>query len=255
MRHLFYFSRVSLALFIVFVFTFTIGKSEGRPHQVDIPEQSGSVWKHFDPSWVEGLGLGEEGENRWMNNPGVQRARELYGWSEYTDLWHSQISGSSSGESISKEGSRPAGKEESRGNIIQTGARLSKPLAQAQEALGKPVYVTLTTIHNRLYGIAATIETLLQGDMLPSHIYIFLSEGPFLLDQGVSRDYLLGSAMSKLRALYRIFPHISVVFVDNIGPHRKLLPLLAKKWAEDCVIVTVDDHLLYPPSMLASLVQ
>jgi len=34
----------------------------------------------------------------------------------------------------------------------------------------------------------------------------------------------------------------SIVYTDNLGPHRKLLPLLARKWGEDCVIVTYDDE-------------
>jgi len=34
---------------------------------------------------------------------------------------------------------------------------------------------------------------------------------------------------------------INVVYTDNIGPHRKLLPVLSKFWHMDCVIVTMDD--------------
>jgi len=82
---------------------------------------------------------------------------------------------------------------------------------------------------------------------------LFLSADEFLLDQGVRPSFLHSDVLARLRAAQRLFPHISVVFVKNIGPHRKLLPLLAHKWTEQCVIVTVDDHLLYPPSMLSSL--
>jgi hypothetical protein len=38
---------------------------------------------------------------------------------------------------------------------------------------------------------------------------------------------------------------VSIVFTENIGPHRKLLPLLSRKWNEDCVIMTTDDDLGY----------
>lgn len=135
-----------------------------------------------------------------------------------------------------------------------TSSTVKKGVAYASQMIGGvPVYISMTTIHNRLYGVAATLETILKGSVLPTHIYIFVSSEPYLLDQGISKDFFISSS-HRLRALSEWFPHISVVFTDNIGPHRKLLPLLAKKWEEDCVIVTVDDHEMYPPGMLASLV-
>jgi len=164
--------------------------------------------------------------------------RGLYGWGEYRDLWH--------GFSDFPDGKFPSS------TIEQTATRLKRPLAS--ETVGVDVFITLTTIHNRLHGIGSTIESLLEGEMLPTHIYVFLSEHPFLLDQGVQRSFLHTSATQKLRMLYRKFPHISIIFTDNIGSHRKLLPLLERKWMEDCAIVTVDDHLIYPKTMLSSLV-
>jgi len=132
------------------------------------------------------------------------------------------------------------------------GALRGRPLA-SQLIGGMPVYISMTTIHNRLYGVADTLETILKGTVLPTHIYIFVSSEPYLLDQGISKDFLISSS-HKLRALSENFPFISVIYTDNIGPHRKLLPLLAKKWEEDCVLVTVDDHEMYPKGMLASLI-
>ena len=140
---------------------------------------------------------------------------------------------------------------DSSGSSSSSSSLAGRPLA-SQLIGGTPVYISMTTIHNRLYGIAATIETILRGSVLPTHIYIFVSSEPYLLDQGISKDFMVSSS-GKLRALSEAFPHISVIFTDNIGPHRKLLPLLAKKWDEDCVIVTVDDHEMYPKGMLASL--
>ena len=49
------------------------------------------------------------------------------------------------------------------------------------------------------------------------------------------------SAVPKeLVGLARIYP-VSIVYTANIGPHRKLLPLLRRVWREDCVIITLDD--------------
>ena len=62
------------------------------------------------------------------------------------------------------------------------------------------------------------------------------SSSPFLL-LGIPIDQL---PLSLLELSY-YFP-FTIVYTDNLGPHRKLLPLLAKKWHEDCLIVTFDDE-------------
>ena len=162
--------------------------------------------------------------------------QSFYKWEELKNVLRSEKEGSVTNASHSRTSS-------SQGR---------RPLA-SQLIGGTPVYVSMTTIHNRLYGVAATLETLLRGSVLPTHIYIFVSSEPYLLDQGISKDFLISSS-SKLRALSEVYPHISIIFTDNIGPHRKLLPLLAKKWDEDCVIVTIDDHEIYPRGFLASLI-
>ena len=120
---------------------------------------------------------------------------------------------------------------------------------------GQHLYVSLTTIHSRIYGIAGTIESILRGTIWPDHIYIFVSREPHLLDLGVTPEFILSESKGRLKELAHIYPRISVIFTDNIGPHRKLLPLLAKKWNEDCVIVTIDDHETYKKTTLESLIK
>ena len=124
----------------------------------------------------------------------------------------------------------------------------------ASEVLGgQPVYVSLTTIHSRIYGVAATLTSIVTGTVVPDHVYVFVSRDPHLLDQGVTEEYVLRESKGALQRVARAYPHLSVVFTDNLGPHRKLLPLLARKWGEDCAIATVDDHEVYRPTMLAGL--
>lgn len=57
-----------------------------------------------------------------------------------------------------------------------------------------------------------------------------------------------------LLTLIKDFPFISVIYTNNIGPHRKLLPLLSKKYKEDCVIVTIDDHDIHKPDFIHALI-
>ena len=58
-----------------------------------------------------------------------------------------------------------------------------------------------------------------------------------MLDKGVKAKFI-PLELQYLAASTDIF---SIIFTQNIGPHRKLLPILAHFWGNDCVIVTFDD--------------
>lgn len=119
---------------------------------------------------------------------------------------------------------------------------------------GQQLYVSLTTIHNRIYGITNTVGSIIRGTIWPDRIFIFVSRDPYLLDKGVTPEFILSESKGQLANLTQTYPWISVIFTDNIGPHRKLLPLLAKKWNEDCAIVTIDDHETYKETTIESLI-
>lgn len=77
-----------------------------------------------------------------------------------------------------------------------------------------------------------------------------LSEEPFMLDQGVRQD-MLSMGLRQLAA----DGCLDIVFVENTGPYRKLLPALRCHAGEERLIVTVDDDMIYPPHWLAGLVE
>jgi hypothetical protein len=108
----------------------------------------------------------------------------------------------------------------------------------ASKKINKPVYVSITTISSRIEQIYKTITDVLEGSIIPDHIYLFVSSEAFLLDKGISNNNL--SKQTKLLGLVMNYP-VSIIDTENIGPHRKLLPLLSKKWNEDCIIITLDD--------------
>ena len=103
---------------------------------------------------------------------------------------------------------------------------------------GIPVYVSLTTISSRISRVAYSIKALLKGTVRPNRIYLMVSEDSFLLDKGTKREKLPRDLVN-LKAAFPDVVHI--VFVKNYGPHRKLLPMLAKFWKEDVLLITVDD--------------
>jgi len=117
---------------------------------------------------------------------------------------------------------------------IQSNAITSKGGAKAL-----PVYVSLTTISSRQEKALKTIVNLLRGSVRPTHIYLMISSQPFLIDEGIPEHAILPGLMN-LAILYP--QQFSIVYTDNIGPHRKLLPLLAKMWREDVLIITMDDE-------------
>ena len=137
-----------------------------------------------------------------------------------------------------------------------------KSINASTRTRGLPVYITMTTISSRVNKIEDTIVSLLNGEVLADRIYLFISSEPFLLDAGrccfvdqlllfipnicnLCRNPCLGIPVDQLPLslleLSYYFP-FTIVYTDNMGPHRKLLPLLAKKWKEDCLIVTFDDE-------------
>lgn len=118
--------------------------------------------------------------------------------------------------------------------------------------------ISLTSISGRLGTLDKTIESLLAQAAPPhtSEVRLYLSETPFLLDAGCS-----GELTPELRDLELDHgPRFRVIFTHNIGPHRKILPIL-KETSElpppqrlRTLIATADDDTLYPCDWLASLV-
>jgi len=119
--------------------------------------------------------------------------------------------------------------------------------------------ISLTSISGRLDTLHKTIGSLLAQAAPPhtSEVRLYLSETPHLLDAGCSRELTPELRDLELNhgSRFRVF------FTHNIGPHRKILPVL-KETAElppsqrlQTLIATADDDTLYPPDWLASLVR
>jgi hypothetical protein len=100
----------------------------------------------------------------------------------------------------------------------------------------QPVYISLTTMASRMNKINRTINSLIQARVLPTSIYLLISKEPYLLDEGVQQipDQLLCLVAEG---------YLQIVYTQNLGPHRKLLPALKRHWGEDVFIATVDDDM------------
>ena len=112
------------------------------------------------------------------------------------------------------------------------------------------VIVSLTTIRDRAASVHKVIESVKFQSLRPDAIVLNISEEPYLLDKGIPRSEV---PENLLRLEKQGF--ISINYVKNIGPYRKLLPVLERFWDANCLIVTCDDDTLYPEHWLRGLVQ
>jgi hypothetical protein len=106
----------------------------------------------------------------------------------------------------------------------------------AADMIKQPVYVSIATMSSRIHQIHKVALSYLHGLVRPTKIFVFISRHPFLIDEGIPLTSippeLLALAAAKL---------VSIVYTQNLGPHRKLLPLLRHFKSRDVVIATVDD--------------
>jgi len=100
----------------------------------------------------------------------------------------------------------------------------------------QPVYISLTTMASRMHNVSKTITGLLQARLVPTRIYLVISKNPHLLDEGVKT---IPENLLCLQAA----GYLSIIFTSNLGPHRKLLPVLRRYWNKDVFIATVDDDM------------
>ena len=113
------------------------------------------------------------------------------------------------------------------------------------------VHVSLTTISGRVAGLPGVLRSLEAQTLLPDRIHLWISPEPFLLDEGVRRADLPDEVLARAED-----GRLSIRETPNIGPHRKLLPLLERVHGDPDppLIVTADDDSFYPPRWLEAMV-
>jgi hypothetical protein len=114
-----------------------------------------------------------------------------------------------------------------------------------------PVYISLTSIFNRQNILERTLQSIIKQTRLPDKIFLYLSEEPYILDDGFKYRKITDSNLLELINANTI---IDIKWEKNTGPYRKLLPLLREKWNEDCIIITVDDDLIMDKNSIKNLI-
>lgn len=111
------------------------------------------------------------------------------------------------------------------------------------------IYVSITCIDSRIGSLKSILDSILHQTMSADKIYLYLSNHPHLLDNGI-KYYRLPREIKQLEEQNKI----EIVYTQNTGPYRKLLPCLKEHFEENCVIITADDDTMYPPDWIETLV-
>lgn len=111
-----------------------------------------------------------------------------------------------------------------------------------------PIDVSLTSISSRLDALPRTLRSLLDQDLAPARVHLYLSREPHLLDRGVDR---VPGPIAEMAAASE--GRLAVHLVPNWGPYRKLLPYLRAHWGRSRLVATADDDTIYPAGWLRGL--
>ena len=101
------------------------------------------------------------------------------------------------------------------------------------------VIVSLTTYGKRLYDVALTIESIMQGSMKPNRIVLWLDNG--------LENILLPIALQKQQER-----GLEISFCKDVRSYTKLIPALCKY--PDAAIITIDDDAIYHYDLVEKLV-
>lgn len=112
------------------------------------------------------------------------------------------------------------------------------------------IVVSMTTTTSRLGLCRAAISSLIGQSVRPDKIILWVSKEPYLKDSGVDST---ASVMSYIKSVCTVIEDVvEVRCTQNIGPYRKLIPILRECQEKD-IIITADDDVFYGYEWLSKL--
>jgi len=118
------------------------------------------------------------------------------------------------------------------------------------------ITISLTSIYDNMSILKPTLESMLVQTRKPDRILLYLSTDAYLLDKGF-KDKVIPAWLSGMTG-------VTVRWVPNTGPFRKLLPALEEVWVssassasvgEKHIIITIDDDTVYAPTLVEKMVE
>ena len=114
-----------------------------------------------------------------------------------------------------------------------------------------PVYISMTSMFRRQGRLFECLKNILKQSYKPTKIFIYLSEDASFFDDGFKDKKITNESLLTLISENEIY---EVIWGKDIGSYGKLLPLLKRKWEEDCLIITFDDDTVYDYDLIKNLV-
>ena len=108
-------------------------------------------------------------------------------------------------------------------------------------------YISLTTFSGRLEIVRYTLESLLRQEVKADKIFLNISKNPYLIDKGITQypKWLIELVDDN---------KVEIKIVENIGPYRKLIPIINELKNEDNIVIC-DDDVIYEKNWLKILVE
>lgn len=107
--------------------------------------------------------------------------------------------------------------------------------------------INITTINSRLDLCAATVWSLMQQTLVPDQINIWISKDKYLSDDGISDVPTWIYDLNKINNIVR------VIYVNNTGPYRKIIPAI-RQAKDDDILIYADDDVIYAKTWLEKLI-
>lgn len=126
-----------------------------------------------------------------------------------------------------------------RNRLLEMAKHNSAPGITDKQFFSTPLIVSLTTHSRRLFETWLSIESIMQGSVLPNRIILWLNEDM----QSNSIPEILFRQQKR---------GLEIHYTKDIGPYTKIIPALTQ--FPDAHIVTIDDDMIYPYDTLELLV-
>ena len=110
------------------------------------------------------------------------------------------------------------------------------------------VIVSLTTVPNRIKNLVPVLNSLINGNMKPTEIWVNVPE-----QHAFSKQYY--SVPHNIKAYIKKHKEIKIKNTYDYGPITKLIPTVESIDDPDTFIVTVDDDHVYPDTFLEGLIE
>lgn len=129
------------------------------------------------------------------------------------------------------------------------GTSFLKKIISKKTSSTNDIIVSLTTIDSRIHSVTKTIRSILYQSLNAKEIRLYISSEGYLLDQGIKPDKIPRELLNMQKK-----GKLKIIYTENIGPYRKLLPILKENIDKNIIVITADDDVVYPYDWIEELI-